>query len=143
MSQFSDFLGGATDFLNQTATTISTTLDTVSQAKFNWADKNLTIASKQADIQSKYADIATQQYTNSANQQLLKIQADNALKAAQNGANLTSVAQYSDNNINTALGNLNTRIANLSTGSGGSSLMTWLTIAGVGFAALQYFKGRK
>lgn len=145
MSTFSDLLGGPTDFLNQVGQTVTNVLDTVSQAKFNWAEKQLTLASKQASIDSAYADIATKQYTTAADQQLLKIQANNALKAAQNGANLSSVQQYSSDSINTTLANVATQIANMGkpTTTGGSNLMLWLTILGVGFAGMQYFKGRK
>lgn len=49
-------------------------------------------------------------------------------------------AAYSDYNLSAVMGNINARIA----GMGSSNqLMLWLAVAGVGFAALQFFKGRK
>lgn len=42
--------------------------------------------------------------------------------------------------LSTILGNVNARIAGMSSGN---TLMLWLTVAGVGIAALQFFKGRK
>jgi hypothetical protein len=51
-----------------------------------------------------------------------------------------AVAANSDYNLATVMGNINARIAGL---GGNNQLMLWLAVAGVGIAALQFFKGRK
>lgn len=55
--------------------------------------------------------------------------------AAVNRARGTSMPDLS-----TVMGNINARIAGMSSGN---SLMLWLTVAGVGIAAMQFFKARR
>lgn len=65
---------------------------------------------------------------------IAKAQANAAVNAAKRQE---AVSGY---DLSTVLGNVNARIAGMSSGN---SLMLWLTVAGVGIAALQFFRGRK
>lgn len=76
-------------------------------------------------------DIAKTQATTAA--EIARYNAIGQLNQAKAGA------AYSDYNLSTIMGNINARIAGL---GGNNTLMIWLAVAGVGIAAMQYFKGR-
>lgn len=149
---FSSFLGGssssssASDSFWPTSTgfnlanvtkTLSDVTNTVANGIFQFQNAKLDLAQKKASIANELAQASIQKTYADTSVQLAKIQAQNALKSAQQDPN--SLAGWSVDNINNALANLNAR---MTASSSGNNIMLWLTVAGVGFAALQYFKRR-
>lgn len=90
--------------------------------------------SQQLDLLNRTAQIDINRTMTGAQVDIAKAQAQAAVNIAQGRAAATN---YDLSNV---LGNVNARIAGLSSGN---SLMLWLTVAGVGIAALQFFKARR
>jgi hypothetical protein len=85
------------------------------------------------DLLQRSASIDISRTMTAAQVDIARAQANAAVKSAQRGE---ANAGY---DLSTILGNVNARIAGLGSGN---TLMLWLAVAGVGIAALQYFKGR-
>lgn len=90
--------------------------------------------SQQLDLLNRSATLDINRAMTGAQVDIARLQASAAVKAA------ARQEEYAGYDLATIMGNINARIAGMGSGS---SLMLWLTVAGVGFAALQYFKGKK
>jgi hypothetical protein len=90
--------------------------------------------SRSLDLLERSAAIDINRTFTGAKIDIAKAQANAAVNAAKRGE---AASGY---DLSTILGNVNARIAGMSSGN---SLMLWLTVAGVGIAALSFFKGRK
>jgi uncharacterized protein YdbL (DUF1318 family) len=93
-----------------------------------------TLESQKLDLLRASSAIDVSRTVTAANADIAKLQAQAAIERARGQ---TSAGQ---SDLSTILGNINARIAGTSSTN---QLMLWLTVAGVGFAAMQYFKGRK
>ena len=86
------------------------------------------------DMMERSAAIDINRTFTGAKVDIAKAQANAAINAAKRQE---AISGY---DLSTILGNVNARIAGMGSSN---SLMLWLAVAGVGIAALQYFKGRK
>lgn len=138
MSLFDDFsLGGVTNFLSSATKSVVDVASSIADAKFGWQSRNLDLLTKEAQIDAAKNQIKIGNTISDAQVQLAKIQAQNALTQAQNGFN--GIESLNADNVGQAIANLNARITGQSSGP---NVMLWLTVAGVAFAALQYFKAK-
>lgn len=96
-----------------------------------------TQAQRQLELTKANANLDIQRTVTGAQVDIAKAQAASAIRSAQFSS---AYGLNGQNDLSTILGNINARIAGI---GGSGSIMLWLTVAGVGFAALQYFKGRK
>lgn len=110
----------------------------VADAKFGWAERDLNLKLKQSQLLSANNQIKIKNLVSDTELQIAKIQAANTLKSAQNP--ILGIDSFNTDSITQAIANLNTKINGKAKNDG--NVMLWLTIAGVGFAALQYFKGK-
>jgi hypothetical protein len=96
------------------------------------------------DLLNKTSALDLERTFTGAKIDIAKTQATTAAEIARYQAtaqlNQAKAVASGDYNLATIMGNINARIAGM---SGSNSLMLWLAVAGVGIAALQYFKGRK
>lgn len=90
--------------------------------------------SRELDLLQRSGQIDLNRVMTGAQVDIAKAQAATAV----NRARIQTAVSGAD--LSTVMGNINARIAGL--GSSGS-LMLWLTVAGVGIGAMQYFKGRR
>lgn len=88
------------------------------------------------DLLKQSAAIDISRTMTGAQVDIAKLQASGAVKIAQR----QEAQAGTDPNLSTIMGNINARIAGMTSGN---SLMLWLTVAGVGIAAMQFFKGRR
>lgn len=133
-----DALGGATDFLRGAATQVLDVAGAVADAKFGWQTKSLEVKQRNAELQSQANQINLQNKFAETQLEIGKLQAESALKNAQQG--YFGIDSFNADNINTALANLATRVSGA---SGASPVMLWLTVAGVALTAMTYFNGKK
>lgn len=134
---FLDVLGDAGNIFKSAADTVVNVASSVADAKFGWASKNLDLKLKNAQINDASNQIAIQKIVSDTSVKIANLQAQNALKTAQYGYD--GIGAFNADNITTAIANLQKNV----TGQNGTSpIMFYLTLAGVGFAALQYFKSR-
>lgn len=99
-----------------------------------WDNLQFARQARQVDLQNRSAAIDINKSMTGAQVEIAKLQASGAVKAAQRQEANAGL------DLSTILGNVNARISGMSKDNG---MMMWLAVAGVGFAALQYFKGRK
>lgn len=122
-------LGGIWSSINSGAKAFTDTLSGAANAYLGWqtAIANLGQAKSATDIAKINAQASTE---------IAKAQAQHAVDVARNP---NSIANWSADNIATAIANMNARLAG---GGGSSNLMLLLTIAGVVFAGVQLMKKR-
>lgn len=136
MSGF-DF-GAAVDVFSSGVGKVIDVASKVSNAKFSWQERNLDQKLKASQIQQAQQQINLNNFMATTNVEIAKVRAQAELKRAQDAA-ANGYFDLLQNNMNTGIGNIQSTL----NGQGsGSSIMLWLTVAGVGFAALQYMKGR-
>jgi phosphoribosylaminoimidazole carboxylase (NCAIR synthetase) len=137
MSDWMDVFDKATNIFQSAAKTVVNVAGSVADLKFGWDSRNLDAKLKNAQLMAAGNDIAIQKIVSDTSVKIAQLQATNALKQAQYGYD--GIGSLNADNINQAIANLNARITGQ---GGGSNIILWLTVAGVGFAALQYFKSR-
>ena len=130
-------LGGFTDFLKNATKQVADVAGTIADAQFGWQSRSLDLAKQRTELAAANNQLTIQRTVSDAQVEIAKLQAKNALQQAQTGYG--GIDSLNADNINQAIANLQSRIIG---GSSNNSWMLWLTVAGVGFAALQYFKGK-
>lgn len=97
---------------------------------------------RQLDLLKQSSSIDLQRTFTTAQLDIAKAQAQAAVQRAQSAAQSGGFAANAGQDFSTVLGNINARIAGNNSGGSGN-LILWLTVAGVGIAALQYVKSKK
>lgn len=128
-------LGGVADFLSTATTSISNVAGKIADAKFGWQSRDLDLKLKNAELANATNQIKIQKTVSDAGVVIAKLEAQNAIKQAQQGYD--GISSLNADNIGQAIANLNARITGQNSGP---NYVLWLTVAGVGIAALQYFK---
>ena len=139
MDSFLDMFSKTTSFLQSATKSVVDVAQGVANAKFQWQSQDLDVKLKNAQINSANNQLKLQTSLQDTQLQIAKINAQNQLAMAQAG--IFGIGSFNADNINQALANVSTTLRG-GQASGGSSIMLWLTVAGVAFAAMQYFKSK-
>lgn len=131
-------LGEAVDVFASGVNKVVDVAGKVADAKFSWQTRQLDAKLKTSQIMQAEQQIKLNTFIASNNVEIAKVNAQAQLKRAQDAAN-TGIYDLLQANMSTGLGNIQSTL----NGQGsGNNAMLWLTVLGVGFAALQYMKGR-
>lgn len=132
-------LGDAVDIFTSGVTKVVDVAGKVADAKFSWQTRQLDQKLKTSQIMQSEQQIKLNNFMATNQVEIAKVNAQAQLKRAQDAAANPGLYDLLQANMSTGLGNIQTT---LNGQSGGNNIMLWLTLAGVGFAALQYMKGR-
>lgn len=131
-------LGDAVDVFASGVGKVVDVAGKVADAKFSWQTRQLDAKLKTSQLMQANQQINLQNFMATNQVEIAKVQAQAQLKRAQDAAN-NGYFDLLQANMQTGIGNLQ---STLNGQGGGTNIMLWLTVAGVGFAALQYMKGR-
>lgn len=120
-------------------------VNTIDNFQYQRQSRELDLQARGIDLLNRGSALDLERTFTGAKIDIAKTQAQTASEIARYNAvaqvnQAKAGAAYSDYNLATVMGNINARIAGMGSGN---SMMLWLAVAGVGIAALQYFKGRK
>ncbi len=131
-------LGDAVDVFTKGVTQVVDVAGKVADAKFSWQTRKLDQQLKTSQLMQAQQQIKLNNFMTENQVEIAKVKAQAELKRAQDSAN-NGYFDLLQANMNTGIGNIQSTL----NGQGsGSNIMLWLTVAGVGLAALQYVKGR-
>jgi hypothetical protein len=136
MSWLDDF-GNAGDIFKSATKQVLDVAGAVADLKFGWDSRSLDAKLKNAQLQAAGNDIAIQKIVSDTSVKIASLQAQNALQQAQYG--FMGIDSLNADNINRAIANMSARVTGQ---GGGSNIILWLTVAGVGIAAMQYLKSK-
>lgn len=126
-----DFLDGFKDGLQSFATTTEDLFGSVANVYKSFDNISYQRSQRELNTALQMGQLDLQKTQTYAALDIAKLQAQGAIKNAQ------AQSAFSDYNLNQTMANIQRQLAG---GGGGSNLMLWLTVAGVGIALFQVMK---